>query len=360
VLAKSTGRGSRQTDIRVGNNSFGKDPAFGKTKTLSVIFLQGGVQYQTTLSEGEQISFATPNAVQLNAAPQVPSAATAELKGQTQSQTLSPGATMWLVQRIAIRTKGGVTGIEPGTKVILVEDHGDKLLVSDGSQTIEIAREMITTDAAVAHSAAQSVAAEQAAVAQFNAKVKQEADAKEKAMAEQRPRAAKAQQEQAQREAAAERAHAEAGAARRPVGDSLSRIGGGGGVGPSSIRFKEKIESMDKTSESIPALKPVTFHYKQELDPLGIPQFGLVAEEVEKVSPELVTREPDVKLYGVRYDAVNAMLLNEFLKEHRKLEEQGATITQLKKEMEAVVARLNDQDAKIQTESHQKQSGPAR
>ena len=86
---------------------------------------------------------------------------------------------------------------------------------------------------------------------------------------------------------------------------------------------------MDKTSEAILALKPVTFRYKEELDPDKIPQFGLVAEEVEKVNPDLVVRGEDGKVMTVRYEAVNAMLLNEFLKEHRKVEEQQATITQL-------------------------------
>ena len=75
---------------------------------------------------------------------------------------------------------------------------------------------------------------------------------------------------------------------------------------------------MDKASEAILALKPVTFRYKQELDPEGIPQFGLVAEQVEKVNPDLVARDDKGKLYTVRYEAVNAMLLNEFLKEHRQ------------------------------------------
>jgi len=87
---------------------------------------------------------------------------------------------------------------------------------------------------------------------------------------------------------------------------------------------------MDKASEAILALKPVTFHYKPELDPDSIPQFGLVAEDVEKVNPDLVARDDQGKPYSVRYDAVNAMLLNEFLKEHRKVEEQQATIVQLK------------------------------
>src|SRR6266404_5863919 len=86
----------------------------------------------------------------------------------------------------------------------------------------------------------------------------------------------------------------------------------------SSERFKDEIKPMDNTSEAILALKPVTFRYKKELDPKRIPQFGLVAEEVEKVNPDLVKRDRDGNLQTVRYDAVNAMLLNEFLKEHQK------------------------------------------
>ena len=101
------------------------------------------------------------------------------------------------------------------------------------------------------------------------------------------------------------------------------------GVAVSSASFKEAIKPMDKVSEAILALKPVTFRYKEELDPDRIPQFGLVAEEVEKVNPDLVVRGEDGKVMTVRYEAVNAMLLNEFLKEHRKVEEQQATITRL-------------------------------
>ena len=88
----------------------------------------------------------------------------------------------------------------------------------------------------------------------------------------------------------------------------------------SSARFKTAIKPMDKTSDAILALKPVTFRYKEELDPDGVPQFGLIAEEVEKVNPDLVVRGEDGKVSTVRYEAVNAMLLNEFLKEHRKVE----------------------------------------
>jgi uncharacterized coiled-coil protein SlyX len=97
----------------------------------------------------------------------------------------------------------------------------------------------------------------------------------------------------------------------------------------SSARFKEAIKPMHKASEAILALEPVTFRYKHELDPDGLPQFGLIAEQVEKVDANLVVRGEDGKVNTVRYEAVNAMLLNEFLKEHRKVEEQQATITRL-------------------------------
>ncbi|HEV2047171.1 MAG TPA: tail fiber domain-containing protein [Chthoniobacterales bacterium] len=112
------------------------------------------------------------------------------------------------------------------------------------------------------------------------------------------------------------------------------------GTAPSSRRFKDAIKPMDKASEAILSLRPVTFRYKQELDPQGIPQFGLVAEEVEKVDPDLVVRDAQGKVYGVRYEAVNAMLLNEFLKEHRKVEEQGATIAKQQKQIEALTTGL--------------------
>ena len=127
------------------------------------------------------------------------------------------------------------------------------------------------------------------------------------------------------------------------------------GTPPSSARFKDGIKPMDKASEAILALKPVTFRYKKEVDAERTPEFGLVAEQVEKVNPDLITRDPDGKAFTVRYEAVNAMLLNEFLKEHRKVEEQSrkiqeqdATITQFKKEMQTIVARLKEQDSNIQ------------
>jgi trimeric autotransporter adhesin len=115
------------------------------------------------------------------------------------------------------------------------------------------------------------------------------------------------------------------------------------GVKHSSARFKEAIKPMDKASEAILSLQPVTFRYKHDLDPDGIPQFGLVAEQVEKINPDLVARDREGKPYTVRYEAVNAMLLNEFLKEHRRVEQQSAAITQMKSsaaKQGAVVVRL--------------------
>ncbi len=139
----------------------------------------------------------------------------------------------------------------------------------------------------------------------------------------------------------------------------LVSSGGQLGVAASSARFKDEIKPMEKASEAILALKPVTFRYKREIDPEGTSQFGLVAEEVERVNPALVTRDPQGSVFTVRYEAVNAMLLNEFLKEHRKVEqqerklqEQEATIAQLKKDFRATVsqltAHLREQDSKIQ------------
>jgi hypothetical protein len=92
---------------------------------------------------------------------------------------------------------------------------------------------------------------------------------------------------------------------------------------------------MDKASEAILALQPVTFRYKNDLDPEGTPQFGLVAEDVEKVNPALVARDEKGKVYTVRYEAVNAMLLNEFLKEHRRVEALEATVTAQQKSFES-------------------------
>ncbi|HEY6111081.1 MAG TPA: tail fiber domain-containing protein [Chthoniobacterales bacterium] len=158
-----------------------------------------------------------------------------------------------------------------------------------------------------------------------------------------------------------------------PVVGPVVRVSSTGqlGIQASSARFKDQIKPMDKASEAILALKPVTFRYKKEIDPEGISQFGLVAEEVEKVNPDLVARDADGKPYTVRYEAVNAMLLNEFLKQHRKVEEQEriighqqkefsrsiagleATIAQQHKDMAALAARLKQQEAQIQKVSAQ-------
>jgi len=121
---------------------------------------------------------------------------------------------------------------------------------------------------------------------------------------------------------------------------------------------------MDKASEAILGLEPVSFRYKKEIEPGGAVMFGLVAEDVEKVDPDLVTRNDKGEPETVRYEAVNAMLLNEFLKEHRKAEKQEATISQLRstlaqqqKDFQATVAqlthRLDEQAAQIQKVSAQ-------
>jgi hypothetical protein len=111
------------------------------------------------------------------------------------------------------------------------------------------------------------------------------------------------------------------------------------GVQTSSVRFKDEIKPMDKATELLFALTPVTFRYKKEIDPDGRGQFGLVAEDVEKVNPDFVVRDKQGKPYSVRYDQLNAMLLNEFLKEHKTVEEQGATIARQWKEFEAAIAQ---------------------
>jgi hypothetical protein len=112
------------------------------------------------------------------------------------------------------------------------------------------------------------------------------------------------------------------------------------GTTTSSRRFKEGIKPMERTSEALFGLKPVTFNYKKEIDPAGISQFGLVAEEVEKVNPDLVVRDNEGKPYSVRYDQVNAMLLNEFLKEHKKVEKLEATVADLAAQLDKVAAQV--------------------
>jgi hypothetical protein len=132
----------------------------------------------------------------------------------------------------------------------------------------------------------------------------------------------------------------------------------------SSRRYKEDIKPMDTASETLFALKPVIFHYKKEIDPSRALSFGLIAEEVANISPDLITRDEEGQPQTVRYEAVNAMLLNEFLKAHRKAQQQEATIAQLKsivaqqkKDFQATVAqltaRLDEQEAQIQKVSAQ-------
>ena len=134
------------------------------------------------------------------------------------------------------------------------------------------------------------------------------------------------------------------------------------GTVASSARFKKNIKPMDKTSEAILALKPVSFQYRS--DSKGTPQFGLIAEEVAKVNPDLVVRNRNGEICSVRYEAVNAMLLNEFLKEHKMIEKQETTITRLTKDFQTVStqqrneiqllsAQLKEQAAQIQKVSAQ-------
>jgi hypothetical protein len=135
------------------------------------------------------------------------------------------------------------------------------------------------------------------------------------------------------------------------------------GVATSSARFKDDIQPMKDASDVLLSLQPVTFRYKKDLDSLGTPQFGLVAEQVAKVDPDLVARDDSGQPYAVRYEAVNAMLLNEFLKAHRRIDKdetamgemqeslraQGATIAQLKSALAAQAAQIEKVSAQMQT-----------
>jgi trimeric autotransporter adhesin len=136
----------------------------------------------------------------------------------------------------------------------------------------------------------------------------------------------------------------------RPV---YIRSDGALGTLVSSRRYKEEIKPMGKASEALFALKPVTFRYNQETDPSHKLSFGLIAEDVAEISADLVSRDKEGKPQTVRYEAVNAMLLNEFLKEHRKMQEQGATIAELKKEIASLARTVKEQAAQIQKVSAQ-------
>jgi hypothetical protein len=106
---------------------------------------------------------------------------------------------------------------------------------------------------------------------------------------------------------------------------------------------------MNKASEALYALEPVSFRYKKEIDPVGMSQLGLIAEDVEKVNPDLIVRDKEGKPYSVRYDQVNAMLLNEFLKEHKAFIDEQRKVQKLEAVLAEVSARLKEQDAKIET-----------
>ena len=142
---------------------------------------------------------------------------------------------------------------------------------------------------------------------------------------------------------------------QQPGGSQAVYVNSQGKLGAqvSSRRFKDEIKPMKQASEVIYSLKPVSFRYKQEIEPTRPPSFGLIAEDVEKINPDLVIRDKKGKPYSVRYDQVNAMLLNEFLKEHRKVQKQEATIARLNKTIDTVLARLDKQDSKIQGVSDQ-------
>ena len=112
------------------------------------------------------------------------------------------------------------------------------------------------------------------------------------------------------------------------------------GTSTSSRRFKQDVKPMAQASEALLALEPVSFRYKKQVDPAQLPQFGLVAEDVEKVNPDLVVRDKEGKAYSVRYDQVSAMLLNEFLKEHRKVEKLEGTVADLVAQLQKVTARI--------------------
>jgi hypothetical protein len=147
---------------------------------------------------------------------------------------------------------------------------------------------------------------------------------------------------------------------RPPVGTdpdvvTINSSGRLGRANVSSRRYKHDIKPMHKASEAIYALKPVSFRYHKQYDATQTTAFGLIAEEVAEVAPDLVGRNEKGEPESVRYEQINAMLLNEFLKEHarveeqdRKIEKQEATITQLKKDVEALVARLREHDSKNQ------------
>ena len=136
------------------------------------------------------------------------------------------------------------------------------------------------------------------------------------------------------------------------LGVAMNSSGQLGTIG-SSRRFKKEIKAMKQASETILSLKPVTFRYTKEIDPEGLPQYGLVAEEVEKVSPDLVVRDKEGKPYSVRYDQVNAMLLNEFLKEHKAFIDERHDVEKLQATVASLVTTVKQQAVQLQKVSAQ-------
>jgi hypothetical protein len=189
---------SGQSNFRPDNHFFGKDPASGKGKTLVVTFVQGGVQYQTTAREGEQLSFAKANVDQSNVAPQAPPA----LAPREQRQ-LAPDGTLYLIQRTSVKTATGITGFAPGTGLNLVEDHGRTLLVTDGTVKFEVPRGIVTNDLDIAQGASASDQAAQNAVANKIERSNKEA---QQAQEEYNARLDQQQQELEARQAAADAA----------------------------------------------------------------------------------------------------------------------------------------------------------
>jgi len=162
---------SGQTNVRVGNHLFGKDPIFGKVKTLSVLFSSNGVQYRTDIREGEPLSLPTAPLDQSNIASQNQAIQTASPAAPTiatmtvPSEDLAPGTALWIIQRLSVTTKTGVIGILPGSRVTVSKDNGSTITVSDGTHTFEASRTQVTIDPTVAERVAAADYASQVAAA---------------------------------------------------------------------------------------------------------------------------------------------------------------------------------------------------
>jgi hypothetical protein len=159
---------SGQTNFRVDNRFFGKDPIFGKVKTLSVVFVQEGVQYQTTAREGDQFSFAQSSVAQSNVPQQAPSTpADAPATQPTQQRRLAPEGVFFLTERMILRSNSGVVGFTPGTRVRVVQDKGETFSVTDGSTTFDVPADELTNDLDLAALVARSDAKSQQTVAHW-------------------------------------------------------------------------------------------------------------------------------------------------------------------------------------------------